>query len=169
MIESMNIPRKLAVSFMAVTAAAALMMLVFGINIARISASAASNDFSQSVHADSLELETALLRQNSQLRGYLVTADESYLKSYDEAREAYDKTSTDLEAKLKDDPLRTLVVASRDATEAWRRDWGDKYITMVKQGERDRAQDEVRAAGKKVLGIAWLDSRALRQKVAELE
>ncbi|WP_408589702.1 methyl-accepting chemotaxis protein [Novosphingobium sp.] len=163
MLERYSLPRKLGFSFMAVTLSAAAMMLVFGYNIIEISASTANNDFSQSIHSDALELETALLRQNSQMRGYLVTNDESYLKSYYEGRDAYDKTSAKLEGKLTDPALKDLVVKSREETLNWRRDWGDKAIAMVKQGQRDAALTTVRDAGKAVLVTdAVLPLRKLR-------
>ncbi len=46
-----------------------------------IKSATADNNAAQAKYAKALGLETALLRQNSQMRGFLVTADESYLKS----------------------------------------------------------------------------------------
>lgn len=166
----MNIPRRLAVSFVAVIVSAVAMMIVFGISLAMISNITVRNTTSQSILADALSLETALLRQNSQFRGYLVTGDESYLKSYYEGRDDYDKTSSALENRLADPARKALVIASRDATLKWRSDWGDNYIAVVKAGQREKAQEAIRAAGKAVLvSAAVLPLRDLRnQQQAEI-
>ncbi|WP_448662039.1 methyl-accepting chemotaxis protein [Sphingomonas sp. CJ20] len=151
MLKSLKIPRKLALSFMTVCAAAAIMMVVFYSNIAMIRTTTDGNNLSQSIHARALTLETALLRQNSQFRGFLVTGDPTYLKSYGEARDEYDSTSAELEKVLTDPAQREAVLESRKETLAWRAKWGDRLIEQVKAGGRETAQEEVRAAGKGVL------------------
>ena len=147
----MNIPRRLGLSFVALNVTAAIMMIVFGISLAMISSVSSRNSESQAVLADVLTLETALLRQNSQLRGFLVTGDQSYLKSYYEGRDDYDKTSAALETRLTDPALQELVRESRAETLKWRANWGDKYIEVVRSGQRDAAQQAIRDAGKAVL------------------
>jgi methyl-accepting chemotaxis protein len=151
MLDRMNIPRRLGFAFLVLNVVAAAVMVACGVSLAMISSVTARNTESQQILADVLTLETALLRQNSQMRGFLVTADESYLKSYYEGRDDYDKTSAALEAQLTDPELKNKVRISREETLRWRRDWGDKYIAMVKAGNRDAAQAAIRAAGKKVL------------------
>ncbi|WBY08175.1 methyl-accepting chemotaxis protein [Sphingomonas sp. 7/4-4] len=95
-----------------------------------------------------------MLRQNSQMRGFLVTGDESYLKSYNEGRDDYDKASAELEEILVDPKQEEALLKSRAETLAWRKDWGDRLIEKVKAGQRDAAEAEVRAAGKAVLTSA---------------
>ncbi len=152
MFKSMNIPRKLGLSFLLICASAAIMMVVFFVNIAMIRSSTDNNNLSQNILAKELLLETSLLRQNSQMRGYLVTGDKSYLKSYYEGRDDYDETSAELETLLGHDPDRvTLLKKSREETVKWRTDWGDRMIDVVKAGSRDGAEQQVRDAGKKVL------------------
>jgi len=151
MLKAMKIPRKLGLSFLLICASAAVVMGVFFVNITMIRTSTDGNNLSQSIHAKALTLETALLRQNSQLRGFLVTADQSYLKSYYEGRDEYDSTSVELEKLLTDPAQRAAVLKSREETLKWREKWGDRLIARVKAGQRDAAQEEVRAAGKKVM------------------
>ncbi|MDE2404556.1 MAG: methyl-accepting chemotaxis protein [Sphingomonadales bacterium] len=163
MFSSLKIPRKLVLSFAAINLSAAVMMLVFAANILMINRSTERTNFSQSILAKSLALETALLRQNSQMRGYLVTADDSYLKSYYEGRDEYDRTSAELEKLLDHPDLRALLLTSRDKTQAWRANWGDKSIAMVKSGQRDAAQQSIREGGKAALvSEAVLPLRGLR-------
>jgi len=147
----MNIPRRLGFAFLVLNLVAAAVMVACGVSLAMISSVTAKNTASHEILANVLALETALLRQNSQLRGFLVTADESYLKSYYEGRDDYDKASRELETALAGTPLQDKVRISREETLKWRRDWGDKFVALVKAGQRDGAQAAIRAAGKKVL------------------
>ncbi|MEG3143468.1 methyl-accepting chemotaxis protein [Sphingomonas sp. RT2P30] len=169
MLKSLKIPRKLALSFLTICISAAVMMLVFFTTVTMIKSSTAGNNLSQTIHANALTLETALLRQNSQFRGFLVTADPTYLKSYGEARDEYDSTSASLEKLLTDPAQRAAVVKSREATLAWREKWGDRLIKQVQAGQREAAQAEVRAAGKAVLtSAAVLPLRDVRDAQEEL-
>ncbi|WP_033921420.1 methyl-accepting chemotaxis protein [Sphingomonas sp. 37zxx] len=169
MFKSMKIPRKLALSFLIICVSAAAMMAVFFTNITSIRNASDSNNLAQEIHAKALTLETSLLRQNSQMRGYLVTSDPTYLKSYDEAQVEYDKTSIELEELLTEPTLSAALLKSRAETLAWRKDWGDRLISRVKSGEREAAQAEVRAAGKAVLtSDAVLPLRDIRSAQVEL-
>jgi methyl-accepting chemotaxis protein len=154
MLDRLNIPRRLGFAFVALNVVAAAVMVACGVSLAMISSVTAKNTQSQDILADVLALETALLRQNSQLRGFLVTADQSYLKSYYEGRDDYDKASAELESQLADPRLLGLLKQSREETLKWRADWGDKYVAVVKGGNRDGAQEAIRQAGKKVLVTA---------------
>lgn len=168
MFKSMKIPRKLALSFVIICVSAAVMMAVFFVNISAIRAATSSNNLSQTIHAKVLTMETSLLRQNSQMRGYLVTADRTYLKSYDEARDDYDQASRELEGMLTEPAARTALLQSRAETVAWRHAWGDHLIARVKSGQREAAEAEVRAAGKAVLtSAAVLPLRAIRDAEEE--
>ncbi|MBO9711613.1 methyl-accepting chemotaxis protein [Sphingomonas sp.] len=169
MLKSMKIPRKLGLSFLMICASAAVMMIVFFMNVSMIRNTTDSNNQSQAIHAKVITLETALLRQNSQMRGFLVTGDKSYLKSYEEGRDEYDSNSADLE-KLLTDPVQLKALrTSRDETLAWRSKWADRLIAKVQAGDRDGAEAEVRAAGKAVLtSAAVLPLRDIRDAQAEL-
>jgi len=161
--DNISIPRKLSLSFLLICASAAVMMLVFITNIYMIRQSTERNNQGQTVLARVQSLENSLLRQNSQFRGFLVTADEGYLKSYYEGRDDYDRASRELEGLLSDPAYLDLVRKSRKETLAWRRDWGDRMIDMVHAGRRDEAIAAVRDAGKKVLvSAAILPLRDIR-------
>ncbi|WP_206185829.1 methyl-accepting chemotaxis protein [Sphingosinicella sp. BN140058] len=152
-----------------ICASAAIVMLVFFVNISMISTSTDRNNMSQSIHAKALALETSILRQNSQFRGFLVTGDTTYLKSYDEGREEYDSTSAELETLLTDSAQKAALLKSREETLAWRKKWGDRLIDQVKAGQRDAAQAEVRSAGKAVLtSAAVLPLRDIREAQVKL-
>ena len=171
MFKTLSIPRKLGFSFLVINASAAIMMVVFFANIWMIRTATVNSNHSQDVYAKALTLETSILRENSQLRGYLVTADPTYLKSYNEARDEYDQTTIALEKMLTDPARRALVLTSRQETAKWRRDWSNRLVAMVKAGQREAAEDAVRGAGKKVLTSAVvLPLRELReQETAAIE
>jgi methyl-accepting chemotaxis protein len=159
----MKIPRKLGLSFLTINASAAVVMLVFLASILMIARTTERNNHSQDVYAKALTLETAILRQNSQFRGFLVTGDPTYLKSYEEARVEFDATAVELAAMLTVASEQAELAEARRETLAWRRNWGDRLIARVKAGERDAAQEEVRGAGAKVLvSKIALPLRALR-------
>ena len=107
MLTAMSISRKLGLSFLLICAAALAMMVVLYTNFTAIRQATVESNTSQSLYARAQTLETSLLRQNSQLRGYLVTADPTYLKSYEEARVEYDATAAGL--------ATVLTGAERDA------------------------------------------------------
>ncbi|GAA3725566.1 methyl-accepting chemotaxis protein [Sphingomonas cynarae] len=162
MLTAMSISRKLGLSFLLICAAALAMMVVLYTNFSAIREATVESNASQSLYARAQTLETSLLRQNSQLRGYLVTADPTYLKSYEEARVEYDATAAGL-ATVLSGAERDALLTSRRETLAWRRDWGDRLIARVKGGARAAAEDEVRGAGKAVLvSAAVLPLRAIR-------
>jgi len=165
MLTNMNIPKKLGVSFLIVSLSAAIMTIVFFANIWEIRAATQRNNHAQDVYAKALTLETSILRENSQLRGFLVTADKSYLKSYEEARKDYDTTSRDLTAMLTDRTQLALVAKSHAEAMKWRHNWSDRLTRLVKDGRRDEAQQAVRDAGKAVLtSDIVLPLRAIRDQ-----
>ncbi len=169
MMAAMKIPRKLSLSFTLICISAAVMMAVFFGTIMMIRASNDSNNLTRTVEAQAMSLETSILRQNSQFRGFLVTGDETYLKSYYEGRDDYDRVVGELNALLPDADKRALVEQSRVATVAWRADWGDRMIALVRAGGREAAVQAVRDAGKAVLvSDAVLPLRELREGQAAL-
>ena len=164
----MKIPRKLGLSFLAINASAAVVMLVFLASILMIARTTERNNHSQDVYAKALTLETAILRQNSQFRGFLVTGDTSYLKSYEEGRTEFDATAVELASMLTVPSEQAQLAEARRETLAWRRNWGDRLIAKVKAGDREGAQQEVRDAGQKVLvSKIALPLRALRATETE--
>lgn len=169
MFRAMTIPRKLAISFLVLCASAAAMMLVFYGSFDAIRRATDSSNTSQTVLSKLQTLETSILRQNSQFRGFLVTADPSYLKSYREGRSDYDRTFAELRPMLTDPAMLRNLDTARRETLAWRRDWGDRLIELVGHGGQAQAQQMVRDAGKAVLtSAAVLPLRAVRDYEAKL-
>lgn len=163
MFHSMTIPKKLGFSFLSITICTAIVMAVFFVSVMMIRSTTDGNNLSQTILAKELLLETSILRQNSQLRGFVVTGDEIYLKSYYEGRDDYDRTSVELDTLLKNPANLASLHKSREETEKWRKDWGDRLIEVVRKSGRQQAADEVRNAGKAVLvSAAVLPLRDMR-------
>ncbi|MDR6126663.1 methyl-accepting chemotaxis protein [Sphingomonas sp. SORGH_AS802] len=169
MFRAMTIPRKLAVSFLVLCASAAAMMLVFYSSFDAIRRATDSSNTSQTVLSKLQTLETSILRQNSQFRGFMVTADPTYLKSYREARAEYDSTYAAVRPMLSDPEMLRNIDTSQRETLAWRRDWGDRLIALVERGGQQQAQQMVRDAGQKVMtSKAVLPLRAVRDYESKL-
>jgi methyl-accepting chemotaxis protein len=151
MLSHLKIPRKLGLSFVAICATAAVVMAVFAVNLFMMNRLSARSDASRNILAQTMALETSILRENSQLRGFLVTGDPSYLKSYGEARAEFDKTAADLRGALADPREVQLLDEAREGTIAWREAWSDPLVSQIKAGQQAEAQERVRAAGKAVL------------------
>lgn len=151
MLTKLNIPRKLSLSFLLICSSAALMMIVFAVNLWMIQSSTTENNYSQLIYGKVQTLETSLLRQNSQFRGYLVTGDETYLKSYYEGRDEYDTAASELDKLLTNPKHKALLNESRNETLAWRKNWGDRLIGWTQKGRLTDAVAAVRNAGKAVL------------------
>lgn len=168
MFKRLNISQRLNRSFTAITLLAAAVMLMCAYSLWQIVSVTERNNASQTILADVMTLETSLLRQNSQFRGFLVTGDEIYLKSYYAGRDDYDRVSPDLEGRITDPRLKDLLRVSRSETEKWRSNWGDKYIAMGKAGRLSEAQQTVTQAGKAVLvSAAVLPLREVRDEFRE--
>lgn len=169
MFRAMTIPRKLAVAFLVICASAAVIMTVFYGSFDAIRRATDSSDASQTVLSKLQTLETSILRQNSQFRGFLVTADPTYLKSYGEGRTDYDQTYAELRPLVSDSEMRRNLDTSQRETLAWRRNWGDRLIALVQGGGQQQAQQMVRDAGQSVLtSKAVLPLRAIRDYEAKL-
>jgi methyl-accepting chemotaxis protein len=163
MFRAMTIPRKLAVSFLVLCASAAAMMLVFYSSFDAIRRATDSSNTSQTVLSKVQTLETSILRQNSRFRGFMVTADPTYLKSYREARAEFDSTYAAVRPMLSDPEMLRNIYTSQRETLAWRRDWGDRLIALVERGGQQQAQQMMRDARQTVMtSKAVLPLRAVR-------
>ncbi|MGK6323565.1 methyl-accepting chemotaxis protein [Sphingomonas sp. DT-51] len=155
-------------AFLVMIVTAAITLAVFFSNIWMIRDATEDNNRAQAICAEVLTLETSLLRENSQLRGYLVTGDASYLKSYNEARVAYDRAAGTLSPMLTDPAEHRLFETAHAEALKWRRTWSDRLVAMVKAGRREAAEQVVRDAGKAVLtSAAILPLRDVRDRETE--
>ena len=88
MLLSLPIPKKIGLAFALVLLSVLAMIAVLWWALARIEGTTVANGRSQEIYAASLEMEGGVQRENSQMRGFLITGDEDYLKQYYESREA---------------------------------------------------------------------------------
>ncbi|WP_082450008.1 methyl-accepting chemotaxis protein [Sphingomonas sp. Leaf231] len=167
MFASMPIGRKIAAAFCAVILTVLVMMTVLWTILGRIEATSGVSARGQDAITQTLRVEIGILRQNSQMRGFLVTGEESYLKQYHEGREQADTAAAALRALYADVPAaRARVDDSLARAADWRRDVGDPMIAHARI-DRLAAQDALRAVGKTVTVTPVLAPlRALRDEEA---
>ncbi|WP_312488903.1 methyl-accepting chemotaxis protein [Sphingomonas sp.] len=150
MLSSLPIPKKIGFAFALVLVSALAMMAVLWWALARIDSTTIANGRAQEIYAASLEMEGGVQRENSQMRGFLITTDEAYLKQYFESRKAETEAAAKLDSLLSDDPqAQAAVAASHARMNEWRRTVGDPMIELARS-DRFAAQAWVRANAAKV-------------------
>ncbi|WP_440979559.1 methyl-accepting chemotaxis protein [Sphingomonas pseudosanguinis] len=168
MLSSLPIPKKIGLSFALVLISVLVMMAALWWALARIEATTVANGHAQEIYAASLEMEGGIQRENSQMRGFLITQDENYLKQYFDSREAETQAAANLDTLLADDPQAKVAVATSHARmNAWRRNVGDPMIERARTDPQG-AQAWIRANSEAVRVTAILKPvRDLRAKTVE--
>ncbi|KTT74173.1 methyl-accepting chemotaxis protein [Sphingomonas endophytica] len=161
----MPISRKIVAAFCAVILAVLVMMTALWIILSRIETTSAISVRGQEVQAQALQIEIGMLRQNSQMRGFLITGDEAYLKQYGEGLAQQDAGARQLRTLLAGQPAALAKVnESLERAAEWRRMVGEPMIALAR-ADRPRAQDTLRAVSKKVTMTPVLAPlRALREE-----
>ncbi len=155
MFSSLPIPKKIGLSFALVIVTVLVMIGVLWWAFARIQTTTAQSSHAQDIYGYTLEMEGGVQRENSQMRGFLITLDEAYLKQYRESRANEIEAAAKLDALLADDPkARAQVAQSHERMQEWRRDVGDPLI------ERSRADREG--------AQAWLRQNSERVRVTSV-
>ncbi len=150
MLSSLPIPKKIGLAFAAVILSVSVMSGILWWAFSRIESTTAVSVKAQDVYSLTLEMEGGVQRENSQMRGFLITLDEAYLKQYFESRETETNAAAKLSALLADEPeARALVAKSHENMQDWRRTIGDPLIARSRT-DRDGAQDWLRANSAKV-------------------
>ena len=146
---------KIGLSFALVIVTVLVMIGVLWWAFARIQTTTAQSSHAQDIYGYTLEMEGGVQRENSQMRGFLITLDEAYLKQYRESRANEIEAAAKLDALLADDPkARAQVAQSHERMQEWRRDVGDPLI------ERSRADREG--------AQAWLRQNSERVRVTSV-
>ncbi|WP_051273027.1 methyl-accepting chemotaxis protein [Sphingomonas phyllosphaerae] len=150
MLNSLPIGKKIAAAFCAVILAVLVMMTVLWMLLSRIEATSDVGARGQEVLAQSLQIEIGMLRQNSQMRGFLVTGDEGYLKQYHEGQSQVADGTAKLHTLFADRPAQRAKVDESLARAAdWRQQVADPMIALART-DRMAAQERLRAVSKKV-------------------
>ncbi|MBM6577452.1 CHASE3 domain-containing protein [Microvirga sp. SRT01] len=156
MFANQPIGRKIATCFSVIVLAVLAMMAVLYNANASIADAAARSVRSENIHRLTLEMEIAILRQNSQVRGFLITGDEGYLKQFREARDNGSAAAKTLASLLTLPQDRARVAQSDARIRAWRVRWGDPLIAQVRAGDRSGAQAKLSASSKTVTMVPVL-------------
>jgi len=163
MFANLPITRKIALCFAAIVLSVMAMMAVLFACNARITAAAHNNVDTQAVYNAAMTMEIAILRQNSQVRGFLITRDPGYLKQYDEAKASGLEQARLLMTLLPSAADQARVADSRDRIADWRKTWGEPLIAQTRAGDAAGAQARLTASSKTVTMLPVLAPlRALR-------
>lgn len=158
MLSSLPIPKKIGLSFALVIMSVFVMIGMLWWAFARIDATTVQSVHAQDVYSSTLEMEGGVQRENAQMRGFLITQDEAYLKQYYESRDAEMKAAARLDTLLVDNPdARAKVAASHEKMQEWRRTISDPLIVRGRQ-DRFAAQAWVRQNSARVRVTAVLQA-----------
>ncbi len=171
MLSSLPIPKKIGLSFALVIMTVFVMIGVLWWAFARIQATTSESSHAQDIYGYTLEMEGGVQRENSQMRGFLITSDEAYLKQYFESRATEMQSASKLDALLENDPkARAAVARSHEHMQEWRHTIGDPLIKRSRT-DREGAQQWLRDNSERVRVTTVLQAlRDVRaQTVAELK
>ena len=168
MFMDLRIPKKIAISFASILVTTLVMTVIILFANRNIAEAAAQVDRDNAIVYESSEMETQLLRMNSQMRGFAITADEAYLKQYYEGQERSIAAAEKLQQILPSAQERDLAAQSALLAKEWREQKADWLIERVRQGEMAGVQDYIRRAGETIRLNAVLaplrDMKAMAQE-----
>ena len=112
MFTNLQIPKKIALSFACILVTTLVMTVVILMANRNIASSADNVDRDNAVVQQATEMEMQLLRMNSQMRGFSITADEKYLEQYYDGQERSIAAAAELEKILPTATERDLASQS---------------------------------------------------------
>ncbi|MEG3090632.1 methyl-accepting chemotaxis protein [Sphingomonas sp. PB1R3] len=118
--------------------------------LSRIESTSAQSVAAQDAYTATLNMEGGVQRENSQMRGFLITGDEDYLKQYYESRASEGEAAAILAKFLASNPQAQAQAADSHARiQEWRRDISDPLIARSRT-DREGAQAWLRANSERV-------------------
>ncbi len=153
MLASAPISRKIAIAFAGIVLAVLAMMGVLWWSLQQITDTTAGATAGQEITTQALAMELAVQRQNSQSRGFLITADPIYLKQYRDSIAEQATVARRLDTLLADDPaMHAAVDETVKRTAEWRRTIAEP---MIVAGQHDRAA-----------GLEWMRTHSKTARVS---
>jgi len=154
--KDLKIPVKLGIAFFALILASALSSAVIFSSLQKIDEASTGTQRSLTLNAQGEEIMALVLEQQNALRGYVILGDDSFAKTYAEAKDKFDARLDAFEAKTTVPEQKARMQKLRAAMGAWRRDIGEPALALMAGGGRHQAGQLV---GKKSLG----EIRAIQQ------
>ncbi|GJD56832.1 methyl-accepting chemotaxis protein [Methylobacterium dankookense] len=156
---------KLAIVFAALIVAAVGSALVTWRNLSSMREAAAWNDHTRLVLEQVQGLTTAMVNQETGLRGYLLAADEAFLEPYRGGAKAYAQAMERVRALTADNPQQGVRLDRIDTlARQWREQVAERAITLMREPETRAQARQIEVSGQ---GKAAKD--ALRAKAAEID
>ncbi|WP_236783721.1 methyl-accepting chemotaxis protein [Azospirillum humicireducens] len=108
---------------------------------------------------------TAMIDQETGLRGYLVSGDEAFLEPYRKGAQTFDRALAEMKSQTADNPQQQARLEElRKHADVWRRTIAEKEIALMSKPE---TREEARAMEAKALGKSAMDS--IRTLVVQIE
>jgi len=156
------------------TAFAALIVIIGAISIANYSTlSSIQSSIGWTIHTYRViqttdAVMTAMIDQETGLRGYLVSSDPAFLEPYRAGAQAFDRALAEVKSLTADNPQQQgrLEELRKHAT-TWRETVAEKEIALMSKAD---TREEARAMEAKALGKSAMDSiRALVRQIEDAE
>ncbi|WP_051023029.1 sensor histidine kinase [Nocardia pneumoniae] len=117
--------------------------------------------------AEAYRLESALVNQETGLRGYAIAADSRFLEPYDEGKREQERAAARLRELLADRPDRVAdVEAVERAAQRWRAEYADPLAATVTTGATRPVETSTALRGKAVFDQVRAASAAQRDNIA---
>ncbi|MGA1856445.1 CHASE3 domain-containing protein [Azospirillum sp. 11R-A] len=156
------------------TAFAALIVIIGAISIANYSTlSSIQSSIGWTIHTYRViqttdAAMTAMVDQETGLRGYLVSGDPAFLQPYRSGAQAFDRALAEVKSLTADNPQQQARLEElRRHAATWRETVADKEIALMSKAD---TREEARAMEAKALGKSAMDSiRALVRQIEDAE
>ncbi|MEP9400782.1 methyl-accepting chemotaxis protein [Sphingomonas sp. VNH70] len=140
---SIPIGKRIAGAFAAITLGVLLMMGILWWALDRIGTTSTESVRAQDIHAQAQAMESAMLNQNSQMRGYLIAGDPQNIADYRDAVAKERQAADALDRLLAGDPVAQRGIATtRARMDEWRARLIDP-ILAIGRVDRDRGRAEL--------------------------
>ncbi|CAM3669710.1 sensor histidine kinase [Smaragdicoccus niigatensis] len=116
-----------------------------------------------------LQLQSALIDQETATRGYAITADPQFLEPYETGRKTEDTHVRELEQLLVDDPgLVKSVIEVERAADTWRADYVDPVLANVVPGSPKLIDAQLAMAGKSAFDTVRAKMDQLNAQISDV-
>jgi methyl-accepting chemotaxis protein len=138
-LNDLKISRKLMATFAILIAVSVISDGLVFLKLDVIHDAAQKNDRTYDLSLDVEAITQGLVEQQNAIRGYVIAADPSHLEAYEKHVTAVDKALDRFIASTSSPRQRDRAKTLEARIDAWRRDYADQPLSLVKQGQHDQA------------------------------
>ncbi len=163
-----SISTKLIAAFAVNMVIVVAMMTVVWNSSATVQATTERSSHAQDIYSQTVSFEMAAQRMNSQVRGYVITSDESYARFYKEANGQMADALAAIDRQIDTPTDQALVDETRVLLGAWQPLWATRLMKMGDARRNEEAMQIIRADVKaQLLSPVLAPLRKLRTRQTE--